>query len=186
MQHNETVAQLVERVRGGDAAAAQTLFARYSVQLSRVAERHLSDKLAARLDGADVVQSVFRTFFRRCLNGEFTIGQSTYLAFDLIDENSGLCRPWFATGGLDEPVNFCGSRAQAQRRLASFDGHLAEGDLEQEPPDLRGRVPVFCQVLELRLAGHSVADVAVTLQLSRQTVYRCLRTLAHRLERAGG
>ena len=57
---------LVRRLHTGDPQARRTpCTALFAWRLTWVAERHLSDKLAARLDGDDVVQSVFRTFFRR-------------------------------------------------------------------------------------------------------------------------
>jgi hypothetical protein len=52
-------------VQDGDSAAVEQLFERYAQRLARLADRNLSRKIAGRLDGEDVVQSVFRTFFRR-------------------------------------------------------------------------------------------------------------------------
>src|SRR5256885_2097714 len=48
-------------------------------ELIGVAEAQLSGKLAGRLDGEDVVQSVFRTFFRRSAAGEFQVDASDQL-----------------------------------------------------------------------------------------------------------
>jgi RNA polymerase sigma-70 factor (ECF subfamily) len=67
---------LADHLRGGDPGAAEALFDRYAVRLARLAEQHLSRKLAGRVDGEDVVQSVFRTFFHRCARGEFRIDSS--------------------------------------------------------------------------------------------------------------
>ena len=69
----EPVAEWLQRWRSGDAQAAEQLFTRYARRLTGLAEQHLSRKLAGRLDGEDVVQSVFRTFFRRSAAGEFRI-----------------------------------------------------------------------------------------------------------------
>ena len=52
--------ELPRRLRANDPQAAEELFARYGRDLARLAERHLSRKVAAREDGEDVVQSVFR------------------------------------------------------------------------------------------------------------------------------
>src|SRR4051812_45025103 len=75
----QAVADLVQRFRRGDEEAAALLFRRYALRLTRVAEQHLGRKLAGRLDGEDVVQSVFRTFFRRSAAGEFSIDGSGQL-----------------------------------------------------------------------------------------------------------
>src|SRR6516165_8459099 len=73
------VAELVGRLRNGDPQAAEEIFTRYAQRLVCLAEQQLSRKLAARLDGGDVVQSVFRTFFRRSAAGEFRIDNSDEL-----------------------------------------------------------------------------------------------------------
>src|SRR5262245_102312 len=60
-------------------AAAQHLYQRYVRELVRLADQHLSRKVARRADGEDVVQSAFRTFFRRSALGEFTIDNTNQL-----------------------------------------------------------------------------------------------------------
>ena len=55
------------------------VFARYARRLALLAARRLSQRVAARADGEDVVQSVFRTFFRRCARGDFRIDGSADL-----------------------------------------------------------------------------------------------------------
>lgn len=60
----------------GNPNPADELFARYAHRLTRFAEGQISPILAARLDPEDVVQSVFRTFFRRSDKGEFVIDTS--------------------------------------------------------------------------------------------------------------
>jgi DNA-directed RNA polymerase specialized sigma24 family protein len=48
---------------------------------------------------------------------------------------------------------------------------------------LRGLPGLYSHVLERRLQGHAVADIAAGLDVSRQTVYRALELLQRRLER---
>lgn len=69
----ETVIEMLARWQEGDDAATRYLFERYSQRLIRLAEKHLSDKVTPRVDGEDIVQSVFRTFFRRSAQGEWTV-----------------------------------------------------------------------------------------------------------------
>ena len=75
----DPVRDLIRRLREGDPKGADELFAQYARRLTRVAEQHLTRKLAGRIDGEDVVQSVFRTFFRRSAEGEFRIDGSAQL-----------------------------------------------------------------------------------------------------------
>src|SRR5262245_17230050 len=79
MKPDDPVSLLVHGLGVGDADACAELFARYAVRLARLAERHLSRGLAARADGEDVVQSVFRTFFRRHARGDSRIDTSAHL-----------------------------------------------------------------------------------------------------------
>src|SRR5687768_8087141 len=54
-----------ERLRSGEDEAARELLDRYSAQLVALARRRLGARLALKVDADDVLQSVFRTFFRR-------------------------------------------------------------------------------------------------------------------------
>ncbi|MCY2988857.1 MAG: helix-turn-helix domain-containing protein [Planctomycetota bacterium] len=49
---------------------------------------------------------------------------------------------------------------------------------------LRGLPPLACQVLERRLQGQSVTEIASELSLARQAVYRTLALLQQRLARS--
>jgi RNA polymerase sigma factor (sigma-70 family) len=181
---------LVERFRQGDPRAAEALFRRYAVRLARLAEEHLSRKLAGRVGGEDVIQFVFRTFFQRCARGEFHIDDSAQVWRLLVK------------------LTLRRARAEARRHLAGKRDASAEapgGDIrlaealahDPDPAEaaqladqiehlLKGLPPLHCHVLELRLQGHAVADIATQLAVSRQTVYRVLDLLQHRLTRSLG
>ena len=178
---------LVQRYRQGDAQAAQELFAQYAQRLSRLAEQSISRKLSGRVEGEDVVQSVFRTFFRRCAEGEFRIDSSAQLWQLLVK------------------ITMTKARAQGRRHTAAKRDVRAEqaggdadwladaADREPGPEEavilmdqieslLHGLPEQHCRVLELRLSGHSVAEIATQLHVARQTVYRALEVLQERLK----
>jgi DNA-directed RNA polymerase specialized sigma24 family protein len=46
---------------------------------------------------------------------------------------------------------------------------------------LRGLPPLYCHILDRRLQGQPVAEIASGLGVSRQTVYRALALLQERL-----
>ena len=79
MNHDDSVAGWFDRCRDGDSAATAELFRRYSERLCMLAERQIGARLQARVDGDDIVQSVFRTVFRRTAAGEFLIDHSSSL-----------------------------------------------------------------------------------------------------------
>lgn len=56
---------LIGRLKSGDGAAAGEVFELYSRQLIGLARRRLTNAIGSKEDPEDVVQSVFRTFFRR-------------------------------------------------------------------------------------------------------------------------
>jgi RNA polymerase sigma-70 factor (ECF subfamily) len=62
-----------------DNEANQKLFEQYSQRLVRLAGNHIHPALIKRFDGEDVVQSVFRTYFRRQDAGEFAIEHTQQL-----------------------------------------------------------------------------------------------------------
>ena len=62
---------LLNRIRSGDEDAALQLYYRYSEKLLKLASRETPQDLATRFDPEDIVQSVFRTFFRRAATGQY-------------------------------------------------------------------------------------------------------------------
>jgi RNA polymerase sigma factor (sigma-70 family) len=186
MGNSDQADNLIDQLRAADPQGAALLVQRYAARLARLAEEHLSRQVAGRVDGADIVQSVFRTFFARCARGEFRIDSSGQL--------------W----GLLVTLTLRKARAQVRRHLAgkrdaavevSGDAALAEVVSREPGPAeaaelvdriewlLRGLPELYAQVLERRLQGHAVADIAAELSISRQTVYRALELLQRRLER---
>jgi RNA polymerase sigma-70 factor (ECF subfamily) len=175
---------LAERLREGNEGAAHALFHRYAVRLVRLAEQHLSRKVAGRVDAEDVVQSVFRTFFHHTARGDFRIDNSAQLWRLLVT------------------ITIRKAQAHARHHTAERRNPAAEvpGDewlsraVAHEPgPDeavalvdlietlLRGLPALYGQVLERRLRGETVAGIAPQLGVCRQTVYRALRLLQRRL-----
>ncbi len=65
---------LLKRFRSGSADAATALYVRYAQRLELLAVGKIDRKMAVRLDPESVVQSVFRTFFRRVSLGQYDVG----------------------------------------------------------------------------------------------------------------
>jgi RNA polymerase sigma factor (sigma-70 family) len=182
---------LLQGLRAGHPDAAEAVFAHYAQKLTRFAQQHLSAKLAARLDGSDVVQSVFRTFFRRSAEGEFKIDSTAQLWQLLVR------------------ITLLKVRAKARHHTAAVRDVRAEAAADGEawlleaathepgPLDalilvdqietlLRGLPEQCCHVLDLRLQGCGSREIASQLDVSRQTVHRVLHLLQGRLERETG
>ncbi len=80
---------LLRRFQGGEEDAATAIYLRYAKRLQRLAESQTGVELAVRLDPEDVVQSVFRTFFRRAAQGHYEIpaGEELWKLFLVIALN---------------------------------------------------------------------------------------------------
>jgi RNA polymerase sigma factor (sigma-70 family) len=174
-------------LRGGDPQAAEEIFARYAQRLTQLAEQQLSHKLAARLDGADVVQSVFRTFFRRSAEGEFRIDSSAELWRLLVQITLQKARAYgrqHTAGVRDVALEAPGGAVLLIETVAHEPGPAEAAALVDQIEELlRGLPALYCDLLRLRLEGHSVSDTATRLGVSRRTVHRGLRLLQERLIR---
>lgn len=184
MDAEPRLTDLLPDLAAGDPGAARAVFDRFSARLVRLADQHLSRKLAGRVDGEDVVQSVFRTFFRRGNEGEFRIDGSGQLWQLLVR------------------ITILKARAKARHHSAAIRDAGAEradllGGFEPASPEpgpddaaalveqvevlLRDLPTLYGQLLGLRLQGHTVTDAADELGVSRQTVHRALNLLQDRL-----
>jgi RNA polymerase sigma factor (sigma-70 family) len=180
------VPNLAERLQGGDARAAEELFARYARRLTCLAEQHLSRKLAARLEGADVVQSVFRTFFRRSAAGEFRIDSSDELWRLLVKITLQKARAkarHHTAAVRDVTAEAPGGGAALLAQAVAHEPGPAEAAalVDQIEGMLQGLPPLYGDLLRLRLEGHSASDSAARLGVSRRTVHRALQLLQQRL-----
>ncbi len=70
---------LLTRYRRGDDDAATELYLRYADRLRALATHQTASVLQQRVDAEDMVQSVFRTFFRRAASGQYDIPEGDEL-----------------------------------------------------------------------------------------------------------
>jgi RNA polymerase sigma-70 factor (ECF subfamily) len=178
------VSELLPQLLGGDPHAARAVFDRYSARLVRLADQHLSRKLAGRVDGEDVVQSAFRTFFRRGNEGEFRIDGSAQLWQLLVRITilKARAKARHHTAAMRD------AGAERPEVLGAFDPASREPGpedavalVEQVEMLLHDLPPLYGQLLGLRLQGRTATDTADELGVSRQTVHRALNLLQDRL-----
>jgi RNA polymerase sigma-70 factor (ECF subfamily) len=185
-------ADLIRRLRAGDPAATCRVYDAYARRLVELADARLGPRLAGRLDGEDVVQSVFRTFFRRAGAGEFHLDDPGALWALLIRITVNKVRQAarYHTAGV--------RNATREARAASPDADLLADALVRGPgpaeaahfADLLGRLaaahsPLHGRVLELRLAGCGPSEIADELKVTRQTVHRHLTRMGDWLKAEG-
>lgn len=179
--------ELFRRWQRGDQDAAQHLFELYSTKLTGLAEKHLSERLARRLDGEDIVQSVFRSFFQRSAGGEFSIRNSTDLWQLLVKITlSKVCSQArrHTAAMRDMRAETASSETWMLEALTRDPGPVEAATLvDQIETILEGLPDTYGQILALRLEGRPRTEIAEDLGISRQTVYRVLTLLQQRLER---
>ena len=176
---------LLRRFRGGQPDAATELYLRYAERLRTLAAGQCAPDLAPRVDPDDIVQSVFRTFFRRAARGQYDVpeGEDLWQLFLVIALHKIRSTATFhraakrdvrttATGLLDAP---------AGKHVAAPD-ETALATLQMVIDDLLDALPASMRaIVELRIEGHEVEEIARRTARSRRSVERALQEFRTRL-----
>lgn len=189
MSQETSITQLLARWSGGDQDAAQVLFDRYAHRLAALAEKNLSHKLAARVDGQDIVQSVFRTFFQRSARGDFQIHDSVEIwqllvTITLAKVRSEARRHTAAKRDVEAEVHGTIHEWLPQAMQTEPGPAEAAALVDEIESILNGLPDDYAQILSLRLEGRSRSEIAETIGVTRQTVSRVLERLQTRLQRS--
>ncbi len=179
---------LVARWRAGDEEAAAILFRRYSEQLIAVASGRLSGRIALRVDAEDVVQSAYRSFFTAARDGCYDLQRGGDLWRLLVS---------ITLNKLHDQVK----RNTADKRSVTREQHLgtlvdvaslsAHGPTPHEVVAIADELehlfrqlqPLHRQMLELRLQGYRLEEVAEQTGRSLRTVCRVLDRIKEDLAR---
>ena len=176
---------LLRRFRGGQPDAATELYLRYAARLRALAAGQAAPDLAPRLDPDDIVQSVFRTFFRRAAKGQYDVpeGEDLWKLFMIIALHKVRSAATFHRAAKRD-VRATG----ASLTDAATDPHLAAPDeqalatLRMVIDELLGALPPSMRtIVELRVDGHDVEEIARRTQRSRRSVERGLHEFRARL-----
>ena len=175
---------LLQRLRRGEESAATALYLRYARRLLALTQARTSEALAAKEEADDIVQSVFKSFFRKASAGLYDVpeGEELWNLLLVITINK---------------IRAKGNYHRAQKR----DVRLAGGDqaLEAVPADesgndtalaelqmvideiLKGLPEKSAEIVELRIAGHEVNEIVAQVKRSKRTVERVLQDFRERL-----
>jgi len=171
---------LLERFRAGDDLAAEALFSRYFERLSLLARSRLSPRLARRTDPEDIVLSVFRSFFIGARAGRFALGRGGDLWRLLASiTKHKLLRQVRHHSADRRSVDIELPLDQAEERR--FPGRQQESTAEDavaladELERILSQLDVFGRrVLELRLQGAQLSEIAEDTGRSERTIRRTL------------
>jgi RNA polymerase sigma-70 factor (ECF subfamily) len=176
---------LLRRLRVGQEDAATQLYLRYAHRLRALAAARCSPDLAARVDPEDIVQSVFRTFFRRAARGDYDVpaGEELWKLFLVIALNKiravgahhrAAKRDVRLSAGSDALEQAVHGAATQNETALSVLRLVIDEVLESLPPVQR-------QIIELRIEEYDVAEIAQKTQRSKRTVERVLQQFRTRL-----
>jgi RNA polymerase sigma-70 factor (ECF subfamily) len=173
---------LLRRFRSGEGDAATALYVRYASRLQALARMQTAPNLSARFDPEDVVQSVFRTFFRRAAEGLYDVPPGAQLWQLLLV---------LALNKVRSLASFHRAQRRDVRRTAGDPSlEIHRGADDQTPAqilnfvvqDVLGQLPVVQQqIVELRIDGHEVGQIADITGRSKRTVERVLQKFRLRL-----
>lgn len=184
----ESSAQLVERWRHGDQAAAAELFRRYADRLIALARSRLTGKLAHRVDPEDVVQSVYRSFFSNVLDDRYEVDRGGDLwrllvTMALHKLNDQVKRNRRGKRTVDREQHFSDEEHPADQFLAREPSPVEAVALTDELESFMQRLePAERQVLELRLQGFNLEEIAAEIRRSLRTTCRLLERIKQKLE----
>ena len=183
---------LIDLWRQGDEDAARQIFNRYVGRLLQLARRHLSQRLAGRVDPEDIVQSVFRTFFGRLKEGQF--------AFDGQDDLCKLLVRITIHKTLRQVAFHKAAKRDPSLETEQGQHHRDQllGLLDREPtPEamvtfldqlehlLQELRPEERRILELRLQGYSNEEINRELGLYDRKIRRLAEQIRAKARREG-
>ena len=170
--------QLLLRYRQGAEDASREIFERYLARLTALARSRLAPRLARRTDPEDIVLSAYRSFFVGARDGRFVLQRSGDLwrllvsitlhkLYQQVKRHSAESRDVQREKMLEEAHAF--SREPTAEEAVALADEL-EAILKPLDPLLR-------RVLELRLQGQSLEEIAAITMRSERTVRRSLAEL---------
>jgi DNA-directed RNA polymerase specialized sigma24 family protein len=177
---------LLRRFQHGQPDASTELYLRYAERLHALAAAQSSAELARRVEPEEIVQSVFRTFFRRAAEGHYTIpdGEELWKLLLVMALNKVRAAGAFhraakrdvrqTEGGVsfDRAIESKAGRDEAALAVLRM---VVDELLEGMPTPHR-------RMIELRIEGFEVAEIAEKVERSKRSVERVLQDFRSTLD----
>jgi RNA polymerase sigma-70 factor, ECF subfamily len=192
MEQHDSFAGLMSRLRAGDQDAATAVFRRFTGRLVALAGARLGARTRGKVDPEDVVQSTYRSFFRRADSGQFDV--ATW------DELWALLAVITMRKCMNRARYFRAERRDARAEVApgpaaeDADALILAIDRDPTPIEaavlaetveelLRGLDPDDRAIVELSLQGYTSPEIGARLGFAERTVRRVRDRLKRRLQR---
>jgi RNA polymerase sigma-70 factor (ECF subfamily) len=158
---------LVAEVKAGSESAARELFDRYCARLMQLARRRIGQRMTSRVDPEDVLQSTFRTFFKRLRNDEFSFEEEDdpFKLLVRLTVRKTLRQITFHRAAKRNPELEAAQAGDVQDLLGQISAdepspEAAVALLEEFEAFMGGLAPFDREVLGLRLQGYSTVEIA--------------------------
>lgn len=175
---------LLQRFRRGSQDAATQLYLRYAARLRALARTHCSPDLSRRLDIDDIVQSVFGSFFRGASQGYYEVppGEELWRLFLVIALNKIRAKGAFHRAAKRDVRLTAGSELLDRSETANPHDESAYRHLHLVVDEALDRLPAgYKEMVELRIEGYEVAEIARKTGRSKRTVERILQEARRQL-----
>ena len=190
MDSQDSFSELIRRLRTGDDAVADEMFQRYARRLIGLARTHLDGRLRQKVDPEDVVQSVYKSFFRRLEAEQLEVINWDSLWYLLTVMTLRKCAghaEYFQAGRRDvrreTPADDQDSKASwrgvVDREPTPDEAVLLTDTVEQIMRDFD---PEDRAVIAMSLQGHSVREISESLKRADRSVRRLRERVRKRLE----
>jgi len=177
---------LLLRFQRGQGDAATALYLRYAKRLHGLIQAQRGVDLSVRVDAEDIVQSVFRTFFRRAAAGHYAVprGEELWKLFLVISLHKM----------RDAGAHHRAAKRDVRRTTAVGDdssvavpgGHdnLALSLLQLTIDEVLAQLPAtYRRIVELRVEGYEVAEIAQQTGRAKRSIERILQEFRDRLKK---
>jgi RNA polymerase sigma factor (sigma-70 family) len=187
-EHVPSSIELLKQWQAGDQRAAHELYNRYGQRLMALVGSRLSPQLAPRLDAEDVVQSAYRSFFVRARDGRIVLERAgdlwQLLLAITLNKLHRLVKHHQAKKRAVGREQAEGRQAPRTAPEPAYDSFTVEAlALAEALAKIRQTsTAVDFRVVELRLQGYTVEEIAAEMQRGERTVRRVLERTKLQLE----
>jgi RNA polymerase sigma-70 factor (ECF subfamily) len=176
---------LLRRVKNGNERAATELYLRYAARLNALAKAKSSPELAKRVEAEEIVQSVFGSFFRGAQKGYYDVpvGEELWKLFLVIGLNKIRAKgSYHLADKRDSRRTQDAETLSQQEEEQAEDSQVALKVLELTINEsLQAFPPHYREILELRVEGFEITEIATKTQRSKRTVERILQEIREHL-----
>lgn len=170
---------LLRKFEAGDDNAATEIYLRYAERLQRLTEKQTGLDLATRIDADQIVQSVFRTFFRRAAIGEYDVanGDDLWKLFLVISLNKiRATARYHRANKRDVGKTIPLLEGEPEKPGRSGNDEVSYSILKMTIDDILGALSEQDRLIVLmRMDGNSVRDISQATQRAKRTVERKLQ-----------